>query len=81
MLDKLPLLFPIMYILPGVSIKWLCMQSILMMISGFFRLLPDLPKLFGIPIDHSKWWDSAAIPMWSATLPGPYYAWTEICRL
>ncbi|TQE05297.1 hypothetical protein C1H46_009072 [Malus baccata] len=49
MLDKLPLLFPIMYILPSVSsIKWLCMQSILMMTSGFFLLLPDLPRPFGI---------------------------------
>ncbi|KAB2606669.1 ABC transporter G family member 12 [Pyrus ussuriensis x Pyrus communis] len=82
MLDKFPLLFPIMYILLGVSsIKWLCMQSILTMTSGFFLLLPDLPKPFGIPIDHSKWWDLAAIPMWSLTLPGPSCAWTKICGL
>ncbi|KAM1706159.1 hypothetical protein ACFX2K_028341 [Malus domestica] len=37
---------------------------------GFLLLLPDLPKPFGIPIDRSKWWDLAAIPMWSSTLPG-----------
>ncbi|KAM2593137.1 hypothetical protein TB1_042334 [Malus domestica] len=30
---------------------------------GFLLLLPDLPMPFGIPIDHSKWWDLAAIPM------------------
>lgn len=28
------------------STKCLCMQGILMMTSGFFRLLPDLPKPF-----------------------------------
>ncbi|KAB2622350.1 ABC transporter G family member 12 [Pyrus ussuriensis x Pyrus communis] len=45
----------------------------------FLLLLPDFPRPFGIPVDHSEWWDLAAIPMWSSTVLRPLCVWTEIC--